>query len=205
MSLLDPIDKQMEQGTRWAERMPVLAEEMESLVSGLLALGVVCRVITELNLPQFIDAEFKNIRDLIKTSGRSDYLARHKGREIVSLDCKSLTKADAYGWMALLAKAVEKTPNLIVIIENIADIPSDPLCDDPQYVLNLLGHSWKNEKIFFGDFSIDRTQLTVILTATPEQKEFVGQQFRTDGYSWCEDFDQELAKIDNEIKSLEKV
>jgi hypothetical protein len=111
-------------------------------------------------------------------------------------------KSDAYGWMTLLAKAVKETPNLIVIIENIADIPSDPLCDDPQYVLNLLGHSWKNEKIFFGDYSIDRTQLTVILTATPEQKEFVGQQFRTDGYSWCEDFDVELDKIEEQLSEL---
>ena len=104
--------------------------------------------------------------------------------------------------MTLLAKAVKETPNLIVIIENIADIPSNPLSDDPQYVLNLLGHSWKNEKIYFGDFSIDRSQLTVILTATPEQKEFLGQRFRADGYSWCEDFDEELDKIDNELDSL---
>ena len=28
------------------------------------------------------------------------------------------------------------------------------------------------------------------------------QRFRTDGYSWCEDFDVELDKIDNELDSL---
>ena len=28
------------------------------------------------------------------------------------------------------------------------------------------------------------------------------QRFRTDGYSWCEDFDVELDKIDNELGSL---
>lgn len=162
----------------------------------------VYRVVTERNLPQFIDKEIKSSGEFITLPGRTECLARHKGREVVSLDCKGLKKGDAYGWMTLLAKAVKETPNLIVIIENIADIPSNPLSDDPQYVLNLLGHSWKNEKIYFGDFSIDRSQLTVILTATPEQKEFLGQRFRADGYSWCEDFDEELDKIDNELDSL---
>ena len=115
-----------------------------------------------------------------------------------------LTKADAQGWMARVAKTVEETSNMIVIIENLAEISSGPLCDDPQYVENLLGHSWKNDKIFFGEYCIDRSKsnLSVILTATPEQKEFLGQRFRTDGYSWCEDFDQELEKIDNELDSL---
>ena len=28
------------------------------------------------------------------------------------------------------------------------------------------------------------------------------QRFRADGYLWCEDFDQELDKIDNELDSL---
>ena len=202
MSLLDPIDEQMEQGTRWAERIPVLTEERELLISEILDPGIVYRVVTERNLPQFIDKEIKSSGEFITLPGRTECLARYKGREVVSLDCKGLKKSDAYGWMALLVKTVKQTPNLIVIIENIADIPSDPLCDDPQYVLNLLGHSWKNEKIYLGDFSIDRTQLTIILTATSEQKEFVGQQFRTDGYSWSEDFDQELEKIDNELDSL---
>ena len=202
MSLLDPIDEQIARGDRWAKRMPVLTEERELLISEILGPGIVYRVVTERNLPQFIDKEIKSSGEFITLPGRTECLARHKGREVVSLDCKGLKKGDAYGWMTLLAKAVKEAPNLIVIIENIADIPSDPLCDDPQYVLNLLGHSWKNEKIYFGDFSIDRSQLTVILTATPEQKEFLGQRFRTDGYSWCEDFDQELEKIDNELDSL---
>ena len=202
MSILDPLEEQLARGDRWAELMPVLTEKRELLISEILCPGIVYRVVTERNLPQFIDKEIKSSGEFITLPGRTECLARHKDREVVSLDCKGLKKSDAYGWMSLLAKTVEKTPNLIVIIENIADIPSDPLCDDPQYVLNLLGHSWKNEKIYFGDFSIDRTQLTIILTATSEQKEFVGQQFRTDGYSWCEDFDQELEKIDNELDSL---
>ena len=55
MSLLDPIDEQMEQGTRWAERIPVLTEERELLISEILDPGIVYRVVTERNLPQFID------------------------------------------------------------------------------------------------------------------------------------------------------
>ena len=93
---------------------------------------------------------------------------------------------------------------MIVIIENLAEIPSGPLCDDPQYVENLLGHSWKNDKIFFGEYCIDRSKsnLSVILTATPEQKEFLGPRFRTDGYLWCEDFDVELEKIEEQLSEL---
>jgi hypothetical protein len=166
----------------------------ELLISELLVPVSANRVVTTRNLSQII---IEAVNDPF-----CKQLSHLKGYEIVSLDCRGLTKADAQGWMAGLAKAVEETPNMIVIIENIADIPSDPLCDDPQYVLNLLGHSWKNEKIFFGDYSIDRTQLTVILTATPEQKEFVGQQFRADGYSWCEDFDVELDKIEEQLSEL---
>lgn len=204
MSLLDPIDEQMARGTRWAERIPVLTEERELLISEILDPGIVYRVVTERNLPQFIDKEIKSSGEFITLPGRTECLVRHKGREVVSLDCKGLKKGDAYGWMASLAKAVEKTPNMIVIIENLAEIPSGPLCDDPQYVENLLGHSWKNDKIFFGEYCIDRSKsnLSVILTATPEQKEFLGQRFRTDDYSWCEDFDVELEKIDNELDSL---
>ena len=196
MSLLDPIDEQMARGDRWAERMPVLTEKRELIISELLVPVSANRVVTTRNLPQIIieavnDPFYKQLSHL-------------KGYEIVSLDCRGLKKGDAYGWMARVAKTVEETPNMIVIIENLAEIPSGPLCDDPQYVENLLGHSWKNDKIFFGEYCIDRSKsnLSVILTATPEQKEFLGQRFRTDGYSWCEDFDEELAKIDNKIKKL---
>ena len=196
MSLLDPIDEQMALGDRWAERMPVLTEMRELLISELLVSVSANRVVTTRNLPQII-IEAVNDPFCKQLSHLKDY-------EIVSLDCRGLKKGDAHGWMARVAKTVEETSNMIVIIENLAEIPSGPLCDDPQYVENLLGHSWKNDKIFFGEYCIDRykSNLSVILTATPEQKEFLGQRFRADGYSWCEDFDQELEKIDNELDSL---
>ena len=196
MSILDPLEEQMARGDRWAERMPVLTEKRELIISKLLVPVSANRVVTTRNLPQII-IEAVNNPFYKQLSHLKDY-------EIVSLDCRGLKKGDAQGWMAIVAKAMEETTNMIVIIENLAEIPSGPLCDDPQYVENLLGHSWKNDKIFFGEYCIDRykSNLSVILTATPEQKEFLGQRFRTDGYSWCEDFDQELEKIDNELDSL---
>ena len=192
MSTLDPIDIQLQRGDRVME----LLQEREELVFELLGTVSANCVVTNRNISQLISETISN--------PTSELLSRYRGREVVSLDCRGLKKGDAYGWMASLAKAVEKTPNMIVIIENLAEIPSGPLCDDPQYVENLLGHSWKNDKIFFGEYCIDRSKsnLSVILTATPEQKEFLGQRFRTDGYSWCEDFDVELDKINNELDSL---
>ena len=192
MSTLDTIEIQLQRDDRVME----LLQEREELIFELLGTVSANRVVTKRNLPQLICEAISN--------PISALLSRYKGCEVVSLDCRGLKKGDAYGWMASLAKAVEKTPNMIVIIENLAEIPSGPLCDDPQYVENLLGHSWKNDKIFFGEYCIDRSKsnLSVILTATPEQKEFLGQRFRADGYSWCEDFDVELEKIDNELDSL---
>ena len=196
MSLLDPIDEQMARGDRWAERMPVLTEKRELIISELLVPVSANRVVTTRNLPQII-IEAVNDPFYKQLSHLKDY-------EIVSLDCRGLKKGDAHGWMARVAKTVEETSNMIVIIENLAEIPSGPLCDDPQYVENLLGHSWKNDKIFFGEYCIDRykSNLSVILTATPEQKEFLGQRFRADGYSWCEDFDVELDKIEEQLSEL---
>jgi hypothetical protein len=190
MSRLDSIDEETPQKNRTIE----LLQERELLFFALLIPVSAHRVVTTHNLPQLIAAAIEN--------PSTEYLSRYKGREIVSLDCRSLIKGGARRWMAKLAKKVEKTPNLIVVIENIANLPSGLFRDDPQYVENLLGHSWKNENIFFGKNCISRSQLTVILTATPEQKEFLGQRFRTDGYSWKEDFDQELDAIEKELKSL---
>lgn len=184
MSILDPVDIQLPKGDRVIE----LLQEKEELIFELLGTASANRVVTKHNLPQLICKA--------STNPISELLSRHKGREVVSLDCRNLCKGDAYGFMATIAKKVEQGQYPIVIIENLAKIPSGSLCDDPQYVENLLGHSWKNDKVFFGEYCIDRSKLTIILTATPEQKDFLGQRFRTDGYSWCEDLDGELEKIE---------
>ena len=146
-----------------------------------------------------------NLSELLRHSldkATFKYLSRYKNREIVSIDCKSMTNADVFGAMVSIAKMVKKTPDLIIVINNIAEVYNDPACESPQYIENLLGHSWKNNKIFFGEYEIDASELTVILTATPEYKDVLGQKYRTDGYSWCEDFDQRLEAIEEQIKAL---
>ena len=158
MSILGPIDKSIENGNKAVDlviQREELLKQQEELFADLLNCVSANIVATKHNLPQLLGETLKNIK--------SDSLLRCKDYEVVSLDCRSLMKGDAYGWMTILAKRVEQTPNLIVIIKNIADIPFGPMCDDPRYVENLLGHSWKNEKVSFGDYCIDRSELVVIL------------------------------------------
>jgi hypothetical protein len=190
MSILDPVDIQLPKGDRVIE----LLQEKEELIFELLGTASANRVVTNRNLSQLISEAISN--------PISELLSRYKGREVVSLDCRNLCKGDTYGFMATIAKKVEQGQYPIVIIENLAEIPEGSQCDNPQYVENLLGHSWKNDKVFFGEYCIDRSKLTIILTATPEQKEFLGQRFRADGYSWCEDFDVELDKIEEQLSEL---
>ncbi len=192
MSTLAPIDIQLQRGDSVME----LLQEREELVFELLGTVSANCVVTNRNISQLISETISNTT--------SELLSRHKGREVVSLDCRGLYKGDAYGFMAIIAQKVGQGQYPIVIIENLAEIPEGSQCDNPQYVENLLGHSWKNDKIFFGEYCIDRSKsnLSVILTATPEQKEFLGPRFRTDGYSWCEDFDVELEKIEEQLSEL---
>lgn len=140
-------------------------------------------VVTEHNFLQLFE-------DVLR-SAFGQRLSKYKDCDIVSLDCKKLTKEDAFGWMVSLAKKVEQTPNLIVVIENLAEIFNEPMCDDAQYIANLLGHSWKNEKIYFGGYCIDCSELTIIIPVTQEQKMDL-YQLRTDNYRWFEKFDEEF-------------
>ena len=190
MSLLGDLDRNLENG----DKIIALEHERELEIFSKLIPVSAHRIITNHNLSELLR------HSLDKATFK--YLSRYKNREIVSIDCKSMTNADVFGAMVSIAKMVKKTPDLIIVINNIAEVYNDPACESPQYVENLLGHSWKNDKIFFGEYEIDASELTVILTATPEYKDVLGQKYRTDGYSWCEDFDQELEKIDNELDSL---
>lgn len=81
------------------------------------------------------------------------------------------------------------------MIEHIAEILYGPQCDDPQYVENLLGHSWENGVVFFGDDMIDTTEMTVLLTVIPEYQDEVGVKCRVDSYAWISDFDKTLDEI----------
>ena len=136
MSTLDPIDIQLQRGDRVME----LLQEREELVFELLGTASANCVVTNRNLSQLISETISN--------PTSELLSRYKGREVVSLDCRGLCKGDAYGFMAIIAQKVGQGQHPIVIIENLAEIPEGSQCDNPQYVESLLGHSWKNDKIF---------------------------------------------------------
>ena len=190
MSILDPIEETMAK----CDKVMELLQEKELKIFSILIPVSAKRVVTSHNLSELLR------HSLDKATFK--HLSRYKNREIISIDCKSMTNADAYGAMASIAKKVKKTPDLIIVINNIAEVYNDPACESPQYVENLLGHSWTNDKIFFGEYEIDASELTVILTATPEYKDVLGQKYRTDGYSWCEDFDQRLEEIEKQLKAL---
>ena len=72
-----------------------------------------------------------------------------KQRPIFSIDCRTLCKGDAYGWLSNIANATEQVADPIIIIENITQVPdgNHATHDDPMYVTNLLLRSWKNEQI----------------------------------------------------------
>lgn len=167
--------------------------ERENLVYGLLFRDVI-RVVTDKNLPTLIKESL--------SKAFSPSLSKYKEREVISLDCRTLKKGDAYGWMVSLSKKVKENPNLIVIIENITEIPYGPHCEDPQDIENLLGHSWRNDSIYFGDYHIDKTKLTVILTASPDNSEELGLKYRTDSYAWFPNFDKEWDELQQEIDKV---
>ena len=179
MGILDGPEEISKRGDKLIE----LHQKRKELFVDLLNCASANIVVTEHNFLQLL-------KDVLRsTFGQS--LSKYKDCDIVSLDCKKLTKEDAFGWMVSLAKKVEQTPKPIVVIENLAEIFNKPMCNDTQYMANLLGHSWKNEKIYLGGYCIDRSELTIIIPVTQEQKMDL-YQLRTDNYSWFEKFDEEF-------------
>ena len=116
-------------------------------------------------------------------------LKEHQSRNIYSIDCRTLRKGDAYGWLSGIANA---SIDPIVIIENVTQIPDGDraIYDDPNYVANLLLRSWKNDDIYVGDLHIDRRKFTVILTCQPEDADILQRECGLCSYSWIGDFDE---------------
>lgn len=116
-------------------------------------------------------------------------LKKHSSRDIISLDCRRLTKGDAYGWMSNLAKICDDQIVIVNYVTRIPNIKSD-IYDDHNYVTNLLLRSWKNEDICFGDFHIDRRKMTIILTCPPEDCEILMKECGLNSYSWLGNFEE---------------
>lgn len=120
--------------------------------------------------------ELAEILDM-ENSPFNPMLRRHLGRPVYSLDCRLLRKGDAIGWLEAVSK-LPKAPKPILVVENITDIPEeDGNHDNPQYVRNLLMHSWKNpmNDLFNASsensFKIIPVEYTIFITCTPENRE----------------------------------
>ena len=119
-------------------------------------------------------------------------LKEHSTREFISLDCRKLSKGLAYKWLQKIQEKVSKKDNPIVIINNVTQIPDGDrnFYDDPVYVTNLLLRSWKNPDIYAGDIHIDRRNMTIILTASPQGKDILLKECKLNSYSWIGDFNE---------------
>jgi hypothetical protein len=128
----------------------------------------------------------------------------YKERTLLSVDCRTLCKGDAYGWLKAISEGMKNgTLNKpILVIENVDQIPDGDrnIYDDPQYVENILVRSWKNELINIGDFYLDRREISVIVTCSPDNQTRLGNACRECSFPWCGDFEEWLKKY-TEIKT----
>lgn len=109
---------------------------------------------------------------------------RHIGRQVYEIDCGQLCKYDAIGWLKAIS-TLPLLPKPILIVKNITDIPDEDINhDNPEYVRNLLLHSWKNQTNQFTDnrpgqhndqFIINSHDYLVFITWQPEKKEKIEQ------------------------------
>lgn len=134
------------------------------------------------------DASFAgHLRETLKAAALG--LLPHKGRKVVSKDCRGLKKGDALGWIRDFSK---EDKDAIIVIENVTQIPEgDPALYDPkQYVENILVRSWKNNDIYIDDYHIDRRNLTVILTCPPEDEDRLRAICSMCSYAWVGDISE---------------
>ena len=148
-----------------------------------------------------------------KENAITNRFKKHIGRPINLLDCRSLCKWDAIGWLEKVS-LLPKNPKPILVIENITEIPDEDINhDDPQIVRNMLLHSWKNSKTeFFNsksghNFTIEPKDYTVFVTWTPENREKMKAIWRASDNlcpigDFREDFEEYKEKKIKEFKNL---
>lgn len=135
-------------------------------------------------------------------------LRPHIGQPIYSIDCRYLQKGDAIGWLETVSK-LPKSPKPILVVEHITDIPEeDDKHDNPQYVRNILMHSWKNPRNNFfnvhsgNSFNIDPLDFTVFITWTPQNRAKMDIiQEPSDGFKLVGNFEEYIKEI---VGSFEK-
>ena len=143
-------------------------------------------------------------------------LKKQEGRPFVELDCKTLGKGDAIGFLYYLSKCSlnpdKPMKPMIVLISNITDIPSCANCDDPVYVENLLLHSWKESPAHhthpkFGSFELQPRDFTIIIPIKKDKAQNINlTRLRGDGLAQIH-VDEWVSKTgveDDEINSYLK-
>lgn len=144
----------------------------------------------------------KLVELLAKKNPLNPMLKRELSRPVYTLDCRFLCKFDAIGWLETIAK-LPKSPKPILVIENITEIPEeDVVHDNPQYVRNLLMHSWKNPvKDFFNaksqkSFTIVPADYTVFITWSSQNREKMDAiRDPSNGFAWIGNLKEYYKKI----------
>lgn len=174
-------------------------------VSAVIAEDKECAFVKKLNEAWGFNLDYKipfvqQVSEIIRRAV-SPELRKHQSRGIHSIDCRTLRKGDAYGWLSEVAEAND---NPILIIKNITQIPDgdQAVYDNPIYVANLLLRSWKNEQIYANNIHIDRSQLTVILTCLPQDADILQRECGLCSYGWIGDFDAYIAEMSQFARKL---
>lgn len=209
MSLLDDEDTTIKKGDDAVLDFTIQKKTEEFLALGLFRRGQVSAVVyedkEELILKKLSEAWNLNLDYKTPLSQRlygmienakNDMLKEHESRKIHPIDCRTLRKGDAYGWLSAVSKA-SKDP--ILVIEHLTEIPDGDrsIYDNPAYVTNLLLRSWKNEDIYAGDLEIDRRQFTVILACRDIDAQEFERECALCSYGWCGDFETFLEEWKN--------
>lgn len=121
-------------------------------------------------------------------------LTNTHSREVIELPCSELQRGDAWGWMKAFSK--DDYDNLIIVLENITRIPDDDpaKCDPKDFLEDLLVRTWRHDHICVGDINIDRSKLTIILSAPVEDAEKFESLCRGCDFNWV-DLDRIFKKL----------
>ena len=164
----------------------------------------------------------------IELDDRSDFIQNiqsigdQEKRPVYTLDCKTLKKHDAIGFLERLRNPSAQKP--VVVIQNITEIPIGDgvyckyvgdgetfndvsIYDDPQYVENILVHSWKNETNYLTNkngeqFVLKSHDYTVFLTWSSKTSDTIKNVWHaSDGFAWIGNLNDHKKAFCDSLKS----
>ena len=204
MSLLDDIDILFKRDEEAIKQIMIREKVAHYLVaSGLPPHCFVVEEQVDIYVKKISEAWNLNLKWRTPFSERLErnFISLHneyKERTLLSLDCRTLKKGDAYGWLKAISEGMQNGSlnKPILVIENVDQIPDGDrsVYDDPQYIENILVRSWKNELINIGDFYLNRPEMSIILTCSPDNQTMLSNACRECSYNWGGEFEEWLAK-----------